>query len=178
MWSDDVERVTADGYLRDLQDRPLDELRSMRDECGAIEDKVSYLRRLVQGRLDILNAELRRRAEGGGAVDLDSLVEQLPDILSDNVHAPGPGRLPRGVAVPDDDDELTAELDAVAAPEVLADLSRSSDAEVEELVAALADLERRVSDARKRLFGSIDTIHAELVRRFRNGEGGPIPGDA
>lgn len=174
MWADDVERVTGEAYLDEVSGRSLDAIRGMRDECRAVEDQVSYLRRLVQGRLDILTAELRRRSDGGAAVDLGTLVEQLPEILSDKGRAPGPGRLPSGVLPPDVDD-LTAELDAAAGP--LDRLPELSDEDVRERIAAVADLERRVSDARKRLHASIDALHAELVRRYRIGEGGPIPTD-
>jgi hypothetical protein len=78
------------------------------------------------------------------------------------------------VGVPDDAD-LTAELDAAAGP--LDNLPELSDAAVQDRVDAVAELERRVSAARRALFGSIDALHDELVRRFRNGEGGPIPDD-
>jgi hypothetical protein len=169
MWTDDVERVLAPDYLGDLTARPLEEIRAMRAECRAVEDKVSYLRRLVQGRLDIVAADLRRRAEGRAPGDLSSLVERLAEILSDRVHAPGPGRLPTSVLPPDDPD-LTAELDAVAGPGVLDSLEGVSDEEVSALANRLEALERLVSDRRKALFGRIDALEAELTRRYKTGE--------
>ena len=169
MWRDEVDRVLADDYLGDLSARSLDDIRSMRDECRRVEDKVSFLRRLIQGRLDIVAADQRRRAGGGSPADLGSLVEQLPDILSDKVHAGGPGRLPSGVLPPHDDD-LTAELDRIAGPDVLGRLPELSDEEVAELARAVGDLEREVSSSRKQLFGRIDTLHEELVRRYKTGE--------
>src|SRR5690242_10810807 len=59
----------------------MDELRAKRAESQAVEVGLSYLRRLAQGRLDIVAAEQRRRAEGGEPVDHDHLVESLSDIL-------------------------------------------------------------------------------------------------
>ena len=53
----------------------------MRTECQEAEVALSYLRRLVQGRLDIVHAFLDR-PEGGAAPDLASLVDDLPGILS------------------------------------------------------------------------------------------------
>src|SRR5438552_1898125 len=98
MWTDDVDRVLADDYLGDLTGKPIEDIRALRDECRMVEDKVSYLRRLVQGRADIVAADLRRRAAGGSPLDLGTLIEQLPDILSDKGGAGGgPGRLPTGV---------------------------------------------------------------------------------
>ncbi len=169
MWRDEVDRVLADDYLGDLSARSLDEVRAMRDECRTVENKVSFLRRMIQGRLDILAADLRRRSEGGSAVDLDALVEQLPDILSDKGHPGGPGRLPSGVLPPDDED-LTVELDGVAGPGVLATLPELSDDQVSELAQSIGELEREVSASRKALFARIDTLHEELVRRYKTGE--------
>ena len=137
MWSDEVERVLGPDPVADVGSISVAEIRVQRDECRRVEDKVSYLRRLVQGRLDIVEADLRRRADGTSPGDLPSLVEQLPGILSDRVRGPGtgPGRLPTSISPPDDDD-LLAELDAVASPGALDSLSDLSDDEVQALAAA------------------------------------------
>jgi hypothetical protein len=169
MWTDEVERVLAPDYLGDLTARPLAEIRAMRAECRAVEDKVSYLRRLVQGRLDIVAADLHRRAEGGDPGDLSGLVDRLAEILSDRVHAAGPGRLPTSVFPPDDDD-LTAELDRVAGAGVIESLETLPDDDVAAVAERLQELERSVSDRRKALFGRIDALEAELTRRYKTGE--------
>jgi len=169
MWTDDVDRVLERDYLGDLSSRPIEDIRAMRGECRAVEDKVSYLRRMVQGRLDIVAADLRRRSDGGAAVDLPDLVDQLPGILGNESRGTGPGRLPSGlVAV--DDDELTADLDRVAGPGVLDRLPALSDGDVADLAQHIGDLERDVSDRRKSLFSRIDALQAELARRYRTGE--------
>lgn len=169
MWTDDAERVLAPDYLGDVASRPIEEIRAMRAECRGIEDKVSYLRRMVQGRLDIVSAELRRRADGGSPGDLSSLVGRLSEILSDKGRAPGPGRLPQSVLPPDDDD-LIAELDAVAPAGALDALEDLTDAEVADLAERLGAFERKVSARRKALFGRIDTLGTELTRRYKSGE--------
>ena len=171
MWSDDADRVLQDDYLGDLTGRPIEEIRSMRDEVRGIEDNVSYRRRIIQGRLDIVANDLRRRASGGSPGDLGTLVEQLPDILSDRVTAGGTGRLPSGLIPPDDD--VTADLDQVAGPDVLGDLPQLDDDDVAELAQTIGALERQVSDYRRGLFSRIDTLNAELARRYGNGEADP-----
>ncbi len=170
MWSDEVDAVLAGGKGDDLTDASLPDIRSMRDECRSVEDKVSYLRRLVQGRLDIITAELRRRAEGGTPGDTASLVEQLPEILSDRVRGAGPGRLPSSTLPPEDDEDLVAELDSIVTPGTLDSLPSLSDEDVQALADSFGDLERRVSERRRDLFARIDALQAELARRYKSGE--------
>jgi len=171
MWSDEVERVLGPDPVADLRAISVAEIRLQRDECRRVEDKVSYLRRLVQGRLDIVESDLRRRAAGTDPSDLPSLVDQLPGILSDRVRGPGtgPGRLPSSILPPDDDD-LLAELDAVASPGALDSLSSLSDEQVQALADAFRELEHRVSVRRRALFSRIDALQAELARRYKTGE--------
>jgi Mg2+ and Co2+ transporter CorA len=169
MWTDDVERVLADDWLGDLPSLPIDDIRSRRDEVRAIEDRVSYLRRIIQGRLDIVAADLRRRTEGGSPLDLGTLIEQLPDILSDKGGTGGPGRLPSGL-IPPDDADLAAEIDRVAGPDLLGHLDELSDEAVADLARSIGELEKRTSAARRGLFGRIDALNAELARRYGSGE--------
>jgi Mg2+ and Co2+ transporter CorA len=171
MWRDKVDRVLRDDYLGDVTGRPIEDIRAMRDESKAVEDMVSYRRRMIQGRLDIVSADLRRRAEGGSPLDLGALVEQLPDILSDKVQGGGTGRLPTGLIPPDED--VTADLDQVAGPDTLGHLADLSDDTVAELARTIGGLEREVSDARRALFGRIDALNGELARRYGSGEADP-----
>ena len=165
---DDLERLLEGSYLSDLSSLGPEELRTMRDEAQQVEAKLSYLRRLVQGRLDIVTAELARRTSGGQAGDLSALVEQLPQILADRVRAPGPGRLPTNL-VPPDDDDLTAELDAVGGGNLGAIPDLSED-ELRGLSSRLEALEATVSARRRAVFGVIDTLQAELASRYEHGE--------
>lgn len=165
-----MDKVLADDWADGLPGRPIETIRSMRDEVRAVEDKVSYLRRIIQGRADIVAADLRRRAEGGSPIDLATLITQLPGILSDKGGGTaGPGRLPSGVMAPDDA-TLTVEIDRVAGPDTLGHLATLSDDEVAELARAIGDLERRTSAIRRGLFGRIDALNGELARRYGSGE--------
>ena len=169
MWTDDVDRVMADDWLGDVQSLPIVDIRAMRDEVRNIEDRVSYLRRIIQGRLDIVAADLRRRSEGGSPIDLGTLIEQLPDILSDKGGTGGPGRLPSGL-IPPDDADLTTQIDRVAGPDLLGHLDELSDDDVADLARSIGELEKRTSAARRGLFGRIDALNAELARRYGSGE--------
>src|ERR1700760_4162837 len=75
-----VDKVLASDYRVGLEDMPLPEVRALRDEAGQEETDLSYLRRLLQGRIDIVSAEITRRADGDAAA---TLVEDLSHILAD-----------------------------------------------------------------------------------------------
>src|SRR5207244_11375124 len=56
-------------------------------ECTELETEVSFVRRLAQGRIDILDAERDRRASGGS---LEDLIGSLSKILADEGPRPTP----------------------------------------------------------------------------------------
>lgn len=168
----DLDRLLDPGYVGAIRDRPIADVRAMRSECQRVESKISYLRRLVQGHLDIVSSEMHNRSGGGSPADSAALVAALPRILADRLRAPGLGRLPSNLTPPDDD-ELTSELDQVVRPDVLVSLSSLSDVELAELAERLTRLEGQVSAQRKALFGVIDALSGELARRYGDGEADP-----
>ncbi len=162
----DLQQLLDPGYLGDLRARSMEELREKR----AVETGLSLLRRLVQGRLDIVGLELGRRAEGGDPADLPALIAKLPEVLADRTASPGVGRLPQMMAPGEMPDGLEAELDAIVSAAQMADLPSLPDDELHGLAEALEAFERKVSDHRRSLFGCIDAIQAEITRRYREGE--------
>ena len=56
-----LDRVLRPDYLDGIDEWPIEEIRERRAECQRLEDAVSYLRRLVQTRIDILGMESRSR---------------------------------------------------------------------------------------------------------------------
>jgi hypothetical protein len=169
---DRIDELLAEGYLADLASLPLAEVRQRRDACQEAADQLSYLRRLVQGRLDIVHADLHRRA-GGEPGDLAAIVDQLKrgEILSERGGRPaGPGRLPMTLGPADDDGWISAELDAIVGPGGLGDLPGRGDDEVQGVADALAALERRVSDQRAQLHERTNVFQEEIVRRYKSGE--------
>jgi hypothetical protein len=153
----------------DLTALSMDELRAQRAESQTVETGLSYLRRLAQGRLDIVAAEQRRRTDGGDPVDRDHLVESLSGILGDHLIAPGNGRLPQLLG-PDLNEIDTESLDAIAGPHRLANLGECSDDDLADLVEKLSAYEHDVSAKRRSLFERIDALQAEITRRYKTGE--------
>jgi hypothetical protein len=168
--SSQVDRILGAEYLGDLERRSMTDVRAMRAECQEIETGLSYLRRLVQGRHDIVGAELQRRRDGADPGDLAELISHLPEILSDRTRPPGLGRLPQLLAPGDVDPELSAELDEIMGEHDLESLPTLSDAELGEMHDKLEALEREVSERRRQFFDRIDTLQAEITRRYKTGE--------
>ena len=56
------------------------DLKELIEKLEAEENEVSYRRRLLQGRIDILRAERTARLKGRGGPEVD--IERLTDILS------------------------------------------------------------------------------------------------
>jgi hypothetical protein len=171
----ELQRLFADDYLQGLDQRSLDDLRAMRAECDRAETAVSYLRRVVQGRLDVIS-EFARRGERSDA-DLSEVVEKLPAIIGGGPPRPaGPGRLPSRLA-PDleaiEDDDLTAEIDVVFEPGRIGELPVMDLTTLQALSRQLVELEGRISAQRKGLQERMDTVQAEIVRRYKAGDVSP-----
>ena len=66
--------------LPDLATLSDDDLKTLIERLTQEENEVSFRRRLLQGRIDILRAERTARLKGKGVSDVD--VEALTDILS------------------------------------------------------------------------------------------------
>jgi hypothetical protein len=167
-WLDtELERLLAPDYLEGLSQRTLEEVRAMRAECQEAETAVSYLRRMAQGRLDLVHACLDHHGDDGA----DSLVDRLPSIIGSGPARPqGYGRLPSQMSPDLDRDDLTEELDGVLDADHTATLTTMSEAELRSVGEQLTAIEQRISDQRRALHERIDTLQAEIVSRYKTGE--------
>ena len=142
----------------------LAELRALRGKLQNDDDVVSYVRRLAQARLDLVQAEKRRRLDGG----TESLSDELPSILSTHLTG-GPPRPPRP-AEDFSNHQLADQLEALSDRASDRDLSSLSEEELVTYADALHEFEQARSHERRELFARIDELSAELVRRYRDGE--------
>jgi hypothetical protein len=161
-----IDRVLDPGFVADVEGLELDELRYRRGEAEMEEQSISCLRRVLQGRLDILRAELVRRASGGnrGATDL---VAGLPGILSDT--RPGSFTAVPRIRVPEPSNRQRRRVERLVSDETIA---RLPELEAEELIQAVEVLTREeeaVSANRRALHRVVDLLRGELTRRYRNG---------
>ncbi len=84
------DRGATDDALLNLRERSLEELRQLLDELYEEEQKVSYRRRVLHGKIDILRAELVRRLkedrDAGKGIVSGSDIERLIEILANDLH--------------------------------------------------------------------------------------------
>ncbi|HEX2700980.1 MAG TPA: hypothetical protein VHM89_12330 [Acidimicrobiales bacterium] len=165
----DLDRILSEDYVAALGQLPMADLRARKRQCSEVEGALSYLRRLVQVRLDIVLAELENRASGGTG-ELSELVDHLGEILAEGGTRTVTGRLP-SLTLPDVDHRLlTAELDAIFDVDKAGALPETDEQEVRRIADALVDLERSVSTDRRAVFERLDALQAEIVRRYKSGE--------
>lgn len=169
-----IDRVLAPGFAEDLADLPFVQLRERRAVAEQEEVDLSYARRLLQGRLDLLRAERERRATDGAAVPEgtrtdEELARDLASVLADGPRSDhGLGR------------HLTTDPSRVGehrrAAEQAVDDVRASDPSaldddgIEHAIAQLSALEKGVSDSRHRVQQVMDRLTTEVARRYREGE--------
>lgn len=166
----ELDRVLDPAYLAALSDAPIERVRAMRAECTDLENGASYVRRLAQGRLDLLAEETKRRADGGGG-DLGALVEGLADMMGEGVRAPCSGRVDQELDPPDHVvAPLSDVLDGVAGPAIVTSVAELSDDELARALSSVRTFEEQLSTARRTLHGAIDSLNNELARRIASGE--------
>ncbi|ANP55890.1 hypothetical protein J2Z21_007829 [Streptomyces griseochromogenes] len=162
--------LPAEPPAHDLARLSLPELRALRRDAQRDEADLSYVRRLLQGRIDILRAELARRGRASVPAPADaSVVERLPEILTD---APARNRSSaRHVTLGTPHNEEYRRLAAEMLAEVeLSDLEARTDLELTTAMGRLVGYEQEVSRRRQRLQGTTDECSGEIARRYRVGE--------
>jgi hypothetical protein len=161
-----IDRVLAEDYLAGLHEAPLADVRALRTEAEQEEADLSYIRRLVQGRIDIVRAELARRTGGGEG----SLVENLATVLADQARGPARGMGRHVTVEPTRLDAHQRYVESLVADVDLSDTTARTDEELQGALEALSSEETSVSAKRRRVQEVMDLLSAEITRRYRDGE--------
>ncbi|WP_107102625.1 AmfC protein [Streptomyces phaeochromogenes] len=152
----------------------LPELRTLRRDAQRDEADLSYVRRLLQGRIDILRAELGRRGaprrgrEARIAASA-SVVERLSEILTDAPARQRSSARHVTVGTPHSEEFRRLASDMLAEVE-LSDLEARTDLELNAAMGRLVRYEQQVSRRRQELQRTADDCSAEIARRYREGE--------
>jgi hypothetical protein len=159
-----LDAILSPSFLAELDTASPSDLRAKLREARMEEDALSYVRRNLHGRLDLLRAELERRRGGHGSA---RSVEALTAVLADHGFSQGIGRaglsLRAAAVAATDVDEMLLSDDALAR---LPDLA---DEEIEQIVERVGDAERGLSDQRRQLHAVIDAVEAEMATRYKAG---------
>lgn len=160
-----IDRVLSAEYLAKLENRDLSEVRSLRDEAAQEETDLSYLRRMLHARIDIVRAEQRRRTEGGSA----SVVEQLVNILSDNAVGPATGSGRYQTTEPSRAEAHRRHVEALVSDVDLSNVMSLSADKLDHALQAYTTEEDSVSQRRREVQTVVDRLNADIARRYREG---------
>lgn len=161
-----VDALLEPAFLEDATRRSMAEVRTLRRQAEQEEVNLSYTRRLLQGRLDIVRRELQRRAEHDGR----SLVDLLPEILAEKGRGPAHGLGRHQTVQPADPQEYEAWVNSLTPGADLSAITELSDAQLESAARSLAEAEKGLSERRRGVQQVMDALAAELGRRYRDGE--------
>ncbi|HEU4321394.1 MAG TPA: aerial mycelium formation protein [Acidimicrobiia bacterium] len=163
-----IDVVLEPEYLEGLADLDLNEVRRRRDTAEDVEAQISYYRRLLHGRMDLLDFEVRRRS----GEEERSILEALPEILANGMILGSEPTLKHIETMPPIPSMTGRRLiDKIMDDGVLANLPDLSDAELAEALERLREVETQLSGQRRLLHQVIDTLQDEMVSRYRTQQG-------
>lgn len=138
----------------------------MRDECRLEEERLSFERRLLQGRIDIVRAEQSRRESGTS----EELVASLTRILADGTHSRrGQPQARLSPVYSPDSDAGHSRRAGDSSDAVLGQLPDLNDDQLEELHHRLVADERAISDLRRRVLDHLDRLQVQVAAHVQNG---------
>ena len=161
-----VDALLEPAFLEGATTQPMAEVRRLRREAEQQEVNLSYTRRLLQGRLDIVRRELQRRAEDDGR----SLMDLLPEILSEKGRGPAHGLGRHQTVQPQSPEDYESWVNSLTKGVDISAIQTLTDAKLEKAARALAEAELDLSERRRGVQQVMDGLAAELGRRYRDGE--------
>ncbi|MCX4629112.1 AmfC protein [Streptomyces sp. NBC_01443] len=148
----------------------LPELRTLRRDAQRDEADLSYVRRLLQGRIDILRAELARRSDPEAPVTPEPpVVDRLSEILADAPSSRSASARHVTLGTPHSEEFRLLAAEMLSDVE-LSDLDARTDGELHDAMGRLVGYEQQVSRRRRQLQRTADNCSAEITRRYREGE--------
>ncbi|GAB2978892.1 hypothetical protein GCM10017788_16970 [Amycolatopsis acidiphila] len=159
-----IDRVLDPDYVRGLAELSLDQLRARRDEAAQEETDLSYLRRLLHARIDIVRAEQQRRSTGGQS----SIVDQLATILSDNALRPARGSGRHQALEPSRAGDHRRQAEALVGNSDLTDVGALDDEKLTQILRDYGEEESSVSTRRREVQAVVDLMNSEIATRYRD----------
>lgn len=166
-----IDEVQDSSFLTELDSLDIDALRDRRAMCDDLDVELSYYRRMLHGRMDLLAFEMRRRA----GEEEQTLLEALPRILAEGAYTPHDGLAERSIPVdiPDLPSPGRRLIDKALDGGFLVNLPSMSDDDLSATQRFLQEVEAEVSRQRRAVYDAFDVLQAELTRRYREGLADP-----
>lgn len=158
-----VDRILSPEFVSDLSELPLQEVRERRQDAMQEEADLSYVRRMLQGRIDILDQEL----SGGADVSDEELVARLTRAMVSSGSV-GPSSTRHLTVEPSRLAEHRRYVERLIADIGLSDPSSMSPDQIRSAVSRLQEQEREVSGVRSDVHAVIDVLTEELASRYRD----------
>ena len=160
-----IDQIVEDSFVADLEELSLDVLRDRRRMCDDVENELSFYRRMLHGRMDLLGFELRRRS----GEETRSLIEALPEILTASESSYVPSGRPTRVTLPDLPEQRRRHIDQVLEADFLTRIALVADDELNDIQRSLVEVESEISSQRHAVQEAFNLIQAELTRRYKEG---------
>jgi hypothetical protein len=158
-----IDQVLDPEFIADLEELDLDELRSRRRLARDVENELSYYRRLLHGRLDLLAFEQRRRS----GEETRSMIEALAEILAD-LPADRTGQVRHvDTDLPPLPDIGKREIDVVLGNDALLHLDEVDGPGLAAAMESLEEMAEEISERRRQVQSVEDALSEVVARRYR-----------
>jgi hypothetical protein len=159
-----IDRVLSDSFLEGIQDQSVDDLHAMEREALEVETEISYVRRLAQGRIDILEAStigVRLVARSGTSSPHCPRSSPTKVATRPRQHAGAAGA--RAIR----QHRMEPRARALVSDATLVNLPTLSEAELQATLEQLRELEKDLSLRRRRaVHGVLDALTHAIASRL------------
>ncbi len=164
-----IDQIREPEFVADLSELALNELRSRRDLADTVETELSYYRRLLHGRMDLLAFEQRRRR----GEETRSLIDALPEILTGRERSGSVQARHLSTELPYLPVKGKRHLDRILGNDLMIRMSEMTEEELSEAATELTELEAEMSGLRQEVQGVLDQLHSAVIARYKNDLGDP-----
>ena len=164
-----IDQIREPEFLADVTNLPLDDLRARRDLADLVETELSYYRRLLHGRMDLLAFEQRRRR----GEETRSLIDALPEILTGRDRTGGGPARHLSTDLPDLPVKGKRHLDRILGNDLMFRMSEMTEEELGEAATELTETEEEISAVRHEVQAVLNRLQSEVVARYKNDLGDP-----
>lgn len=160
-----IDRVLAPDFATGAGAKSLAEVRALRDDAAQEETDLSYLRRLLHGRIDIVRAEQERRRSGQS----EAVVARLAEILATNAVGPAKGSGRYSALEPSRAQAHRRHVEALVSDVDLSNVASVPDATLGVALQTYLDEEASVSELRRAVQRVVDELNGEIGGRYSQG---------